>query len=499
MSQRGRRDNRYRTWKPRLNLALFLALLAWMGPANPVQARQDDIDPQKPIKDLLPSPPDVYEVGPITRDDLTLVPEVELQAPLARDSQAFRSTALLLARIDHINQIRQDGFLKALIAERPNLTGLPFAMGDACRSDLERSKQFTVAVQMVREAMAGERARNPDPPEKFWERARNPNLAEKFWERLETLCKKQDIAQTRTDQQGEHITLARIAALMQILAPEAPPYRLGLVKYLAAVQHPEATRALARLAVFSAEDEVRLAAVNALLARRERNYTDVLLSGLHYPWPRVARNAADAIVRLKRDDLMPQLVALLEEPDPRTPQVQEVDSKQVTVVKELVRINHHRNCAMCHAPGINGEVTDQTLLTAGVPLPNEPLVASYRRTQRRETLVRIDMTYLRQDFSILQPVADAKPWPEMQRFDFLVRTRQVDAEEAATYRALFASSDPTRLSPYQQAALAALREMTGRDTAPTAQAWRKLLELPSKAPAEDKGDISTDGPITRLR
>ncbi len=486
MSQRVRRGIRYRTWKPRLNLALFLALLAWTGPANPVRARQDYIDPQKPIKELLPPPPDFYDVGPVTSDDLTKIPEVQLQAPLARDAEAFRSTAILLARIDHINQIRQDGFLKALIAERPDLTGLPFAMGDACRSDLERSKQFTVAVQTVREAMSGERARNP-------------NFSEKFWERLEALYKKQDIAQTRTDQQGEHITLARIAALMQILAPEAPPYRLGLVKYLAAVQHPEATRALARLAVFSAEDEVRLAAVNALLARRERNYTEVLLGGLHYPWPRVARNAADAIVRLKRDDLMPQLVALLEEPDPRAPQVQEVDSQQVTVVKELVRINHHRNCAMCHAPGIKGEVTDQTLLTAGVPLPNEPLVDSYRRTRRRETLVRIDMTYLRQDFSVLQPVTDAKPWPEMQRFDFLVRTRQVDAEEAATYRALFASSDPTRLSPYQQAALAALREMTGRDTAPTAQAWRKLLELPSKAPGKDKGDISTDGPIPCLR
>jgi hypothetical protein len=111
----------------------------------------------------------------------------------------------------------------------------------------------------------------------------------------------------------------------------------------------------------------------------------------------------------------------------------------------------------------------------------------------------IDMTYLRQDFSVLQPVADARPWPEMQRFDFLVRTRQVNAEEAATYRTLFASSDLTQLSPYQQAALTAMREMTGRDAAPTAEAWRKLLELPMKAPRKDKGDISTDGPMTRLR
>ena len=31
------------------------------------------------------------------------------------------------------------------------------------------------------------------------------------------------------------------------------------------------------------------------------------------------------------------------------------------------------------------------------------------------------------------------------------------------------------LSPYHKAAVAALRDLTGKDTAPTAEAWRKLL------------------------
>jgi hypothetical protein len=34
----------------------------------------------------------------------------------------------------------------------------------------------------------------------------------------------------------------------------------------------------------------------------------------------------------------------------------------------------------------------------------------------------------------LQSVADAHPWPEMQRFDFLVRTRSLTDEEAQVYR-----------------------------------------------------------------
>ena len=75
-------------------------------------------------------------------------------------------------------------------------------------------------------------------------------------------------------------------------------------------------------------------------------------------------------------------------------------------------------------------------------------------------------------------VGDANPWPEMQRFDFLVRTRTLTEDEASAYRDAFAKDEPGRLSPYHRAALAALRELTGKDTEPTAEAWRRLLKLP---------------------
>src|SRR5262249_33564852 len=150
--------------------------------------------------------------------------------------------------------------------------------------------------------------------------------------------------------QCETVTVARIAALMQVLMPMSPAIRQGLVHYLSTVAHVEATRALARLAIFSAEDEVRRAAIDALKVRRERDYTGILLQGLHSPWPAVARRAAEAIVKLERNDLLPQLVDLLEEPDPRAPVIQDVEKKKVPVVRELVRVNHHRNCLLCHAP-----------------------------------------------------------------------------------------------------------------------------------------------------
>ena len=44
-------------------------------------------------------------------------------------------------------------------------------------------------------------------------------------------------------------------------------------------------------------------------------------------------------------------------------------------------------------------------------------------------------------------------------------------------RSVLERREPGVVTPYQRAALAALRELTGRDTAPTAKAWRQLLQL----------------------
>jgi hypothetical protein len=88
------------------------------------------------------------------------------------------------------------------------------------------------------------------------------------------------------------------------------------------------------------------------------------------------------------------------------------------------------------------------------------------------------VTYLRQDFSAYLPVADAHPWPEMQRYDFLVRERKLTDQEAKTYAdSLEPRAEEGVVAPHRRTALAALREMTGKDTEPTAQAWRKLLKL----------------------
>src|SRR5262249_15298183 len=157
--------------------------------------------------------------------------------------------------------------------------------------------------------------------------------------------------------------------------------------------------------------------------------------------------------------------------------MQEVEKKKLPVVREMVRVNHHRSCLMCHAPG-NKETVSPDTLTAQVPVPGEPLPTPSQGYANSvpDLLVRVDVTYLRQDFSLMQAVEDANPWPEMQRFDFLVRTRVLTEEEAQTYQAKLDKREPGQLSPYNRAVLTALRDLTGKDVEPTGKAWRKLLE-----------------------
>ena len=108
------------------------------------------------------------------------------------------------------------------------------------------------------------------------------------------------------------------------------------------------------------------------------------------------------------------------------------------------------------------------------PVPSESMVAYYRPSVP-DILVRFDVTYLRQDFSMKLKVADADPWPEMQRYDFLVRSRQVTDDEAVAFRQLLQPGQAGEMTPYQRAAVIALRELTGRDAEPTAAAWRKII------------------------
>ena len=480
-------------------------VLVVAGPvfAHPIPAFrvQVKIDPKAPLEKLLPEPPVMPRpASPWLVKDLAAVPEIQFQKPLPKpENIAFqegefkivmgkeeivsktgdiqdneKKTFRIIQEIAHINHLNAKGtdhFLKLLIKQRTDLAGLPFAMGDACRMPKSTSRQFKTEVESVRNALT------VSSPE--------------FWKHYRPQAEK-------AEAEGTSPVRARIAALMQMLAAESPGVRKGLVQYLKGIEGAEATTALARLAVFSFEEDVRTAALEAIKNRPEKDSAEIVLSGLRYPWPAVSANAAQAIATLLRKDLVPALVAFLDEPDPRAPVETKIVGRKAIVVRELVRLNHHQNCLLCHAPGNTADITfddfgrAREVVTGPVPVPDQEFTGYGFGFP--DLLVRADVTYLRQDFSLMQPVKDSPDLTHQpphgqevrpaatQRHDFLVRTREITSREADAYRVWREKQGPDYRSPQHQAALQALRAITGLDAGPTSEAWRRQLAAKEQRP-----------------
>jgi hypothetical protein len=438
-----------------------------------------EIEPSTPLNKLLPLP---HLQGPPPLPwlvkDLTQVPEILFQKPLPvprrtpkkietgtnwpsfdeSDEEldaARQQVALTLARINHVNQDSADRFLAMLVENRSDLAGLPFLKGAACRMSKEVSQEF------VREAFMDE---------SYFDFTEAPQRVSPDGAQYDTLPPNATI-------------LARVAAWMQT-SPEKVVKRKHIVKVLGRIQHPTATLALGKLAVFAPEKSCREEALAVLKDRPRHEYTKLLLDGLRYPWPNIANNAADAIVKLKRADLVGHLVDFLDEPDPRAPFDQNKYGRSITLIRELVRLNHHHNCITCHAPAtsdseFNKSRMSSDFVTATVTIPNDDSLSlfAYLGTEAFPDLaVRADVTYLRQDFSVMQKVENGMTGKAEERFDFLVRTREMKDYEVMLYRDWLRSQGRNYLSPNHQAALTALQCLTGLDAGPTAKAWRQRLK-----------------------
>ena len=403
-----------------------------------------------------------------------------LHEPISPDLPRKLALEQIVGNVKKINRLNQktDGFVEALMKNRTDLAGLPFTMGDACRLPESRAGEFAAAlnsISSIRMAFGAIDGLN--------------QFEAASAERVKTFNSQMG------SEKLQNSDGARVAALAQVVPAESLRIQVAVPYYLEKTGGPEAGKALARMAIFSEEADVRRVALKALKSRPAQEYADVLSEGLKYPWPAVAERASKAIVQLKQFDLAPRLVDMLDSPDPRAPRSAQVEGKQVQMVSELVRINHHRNCLLCHPPHAaqsQGKMPKNhqqitTLLTAEVPLPSESLPSpspegGYNNPSRPripDILVRIDVTYLRQDFSMRMPVENPGPWPFMQRFDFVVRKRVVTEQEAKAYRDLLPASEPGKVSdrsPYHRAALVALRELNAGGTGPTTiEGWRQRV------------------------
>jgi hypothetical protein len=337
----------------------------------------------------------------------------------------------------------------------------------------------------------------------------------------------------------EWLRAEAIPTMLQVLMPEDRPVRRVLVELLAEIQGPRATVALARRAVFDLDADVRQAAVAALQGRPAEDYRPVLLKALRYPWAPAADHAAEALAELRLRDAVPELVALLGLPDPAGPQVLPRNRKGVP---EVVRANHLTNCLLCHPPaatpsesvlGLDPVVTvpARGLTPAQAAsiqrLGSTPGSHAYNRTtgttgtsrgrgrtsstQQVPALIRGDITFLRQDFSVRLPpdgpalpanpaVRLPVPGPALPgnpapaggpaltepRFDYVVRVRPLTPAERAQLKTPPADR-PTY--PQREAVLFALRELTGRDVGDKTTAWQELF--PKSGVGRDKAGTSS--------
>ena len=416
-------------------IALFAAGFGWM---------EDKKNQQAEAKKLEPKPP----------ADLARVPEVTLyRMSMTNGQQSRTKLAELVQNIRTEDSQQEDGFVKGLIKGRADLQGLPFRMGGACRMDQQASNAFANAVALTHESLQTQDTTvvgSVDPAARFF------------------------------DQYGGQDTGAGVAALTQIFGPEKQARREGLAKQLGAVDHPSSTRALARAAVFDFDPKVRSAAIAGLRGRNKNEYTEVLLEGLRHPWAPAAQQAGIAIGRLNRQDMIPQVVAFLAEAAPTDPFEKEVNGKKEVVVREMVKVNHHRNCLLCHSPGQQGQMPGGVFAvvpTPGVAFPAPDSGSAYGGSPGDPT-IRADVTYLRQDFSIFEQVANAHPWPETQRFDFMVRTRVLNEEEQQQAAANQKARPAGAISENHKAAARALETLTHKQNiAPTAAAWSEALGI----------------------
>ena len=452
--------------------ASFLTLAIVANHPSHAQGRIK-IDAKTPFSALLPKQPKGAENSmPVLLETfLPDAPEVMLHEPISSkimDFEAAEQIADLIAKINQANKQKGDGFIQALRSHRDDLKGMPFRLGRDSRTSREEASAFKKVVDGLNNALdscAGE------------------SFVQDFPKGKKVVL--DELNETRRGPVPitmENLDRAAVGAAMQILETQSREHRVALARSVSEFPGEEAAKALARLAIFAPEEEVRWLAIMELKKRQPKHYTGVLMEGFRYPLPAVAQRAAYALAKLERKELVESLVKVLDDADPRMPVKKVVEGKEVYFVRELVRVNHHRNCLLCHAPG-NTDDVPEGVLKVEVPLPTEALPAVYERKPptRAGIVVRLDTTYLRQDFSTMIPVEHAHPWPLMQRFDFFVRSRELTRKMAEDWQRLLTKRTEREFSAYHRAAAYALRELTGQEAfEPTAEAWRDKLKLAAR-------------------
>ncbi|HMF16734.1 MAG TPA: HEAT repeat domain-containing protein [Gemmataceae bacterium] len=267
------------------------------------------------------------------------------------------------------------------------IAGLPLRRGAECRLGKEPAENLQLFSQRIRQCIQQNAADTDGLAKKL--------LAD------DTSCRRPEA----------------IPAMVQMLQVENQPVRLALIEALSGIEGVQASKALTDRALYDLSPSVRQAAVKALKDRPVEEYRDQLVAGLRYPWSPVADHAAEALAALNVKSAVPELMDMLEKP------AREKGAGKTPVIKELVKISHQRNCMLCHPPSFS----PSDPVRGALPVPGQSQApANYSQGQ---VFVRADVTYLQQDFSVMQPEVHASPGPAFQRYDYVIRSRSATAKD----------------------------------------------------------------------
>jgi hypothetical protein len=485
--------------------------VVWQSPEPaPVRTEEPVRLAAKPAKEtLIPSPaPKVATLGrneSVAKDDIALQkpagasvasrPSISpvAEAPVFKEL-SMRTEDYLIEQLAHVPELNVDSVKGAAqqlleqvkkesapqdhfydwVKERKDLAGLPLRNKNECRLDQNTAKQMALYSQVVRRLLS-EFERNAPP-------ATNPELKGYYNQnpfrqegRVVGLVRQSGLVE-RVDQDHPRLKADALRTVVQVFEGGETGLRLLLVHLLSPVVNQETTNILARRAVFDPSPIVRYEAVMALRSRSKETYRAVLLEALRHVWPPAADHAAEALVAVGDAAAIPQLVPLLDLPDPANPCRK---SDGIWVAKELVQVNHLRNCLLCHCAATSRSVD---LVQAPIPEYGKPLPVVYY-SRSLGPAVRAEVTYLRQEFSVCRPIENAAPWPAMQRFDYVTRERILSPGEVN----LLGHTPPGTEYSQKKAVLFALRELTDGDrNRTTAAQWRDWLNRRSTETASSK-------------
>ena len=380
----------------------------------------------------------------------------------------FRPNAQQKQEIAKVNEPGQAHFdlLGKHLLKRKDLQALPLAMGDHCRvSDKEANAIELVSNKLGRlisEASGGARA-------VLLRNSGNAAVRNEIKEQQDRALEKLR-ALVNSDSHPQYLKTTN-----QILQAQHPEDRLELVNTLKETDNSTAINLLAKRAKYDLSADVRLAATNALAEFSRDQYRAELLAGLKYPWHVVAQHSAEALVRLDDKEAIPELVEMLDLPHPNAPVEIEQDEY---VQPTLVAINHMRNCLLCHAPSLN----TADIATGIVPNWGNPLPPQYYNARSSLDLVsvRADITYLKQDFSVVQPVVNHGPWPSKQRFDYVVQQTPVKGAKVDHTKKRIA--DAKNLN--REAIIFALHKLSSLNPEDnSSETWKTILKAQKQTPA----------------